>query len=270
MPGTSSRFHGQSLQPWIALLTAIAFSFTLMAVSDMKGTEIARERTCDILSVLARPFGIFPAILHLSSENARLRAENAALNIESTAAQEALLENERLRNLLDFRSKSKLNLRSAEVIATNPISGVRSLLLDIGTKQGAVKHTAVISDLGLVGKLVQTSEQTSVAQTLLDRNLGAAVRLSICRVNGITSWTGGNRLIVENIPASASVRLDEEVITSGLDGIFPEGIIVGKVVSTKKAPESLFLKVEVAPAVNFARLEEVFIVYPDSSGILQP
>ena len=266
MPGFLAQIRRQAVMPWIALLCAVSLSLILMSSGGSRGSELVKERTAAILAVLAQPFGIVPAIVHLSRENARLRAENASLMIKFTDAEEAFRENKRLRELLDFRERSNLKLEAAEVIATNPMPGVHSILIDIGANKNAAKHMAVINDKGLIGKLVQVSEKTSIVQLLLDRNLGAAVRLANCRADGITAWAGGERLLLENIPVSENVQLGEKVITSGLDGVFPAGIPVGEVVRTDRNPESLFLRVEVAPVVDFSVLEEVFIVFVNSSS----
>ena len=266
MPGLLSQLRGKTLQPWLILLLVLILSFTLMATSNRSGTERARSRVSAILAALASPFGIIPAIIHLGADNARLRAENAEYLIKSSEAQEAIRENERLRQLLGFKNRSTLKLIAAEVIATDPMPGVHSLLIDIGTEQGAEKHQAVISDKGLVGKLVQVSERNAIVQVLLDRNLGVAVRVTNCRANGFTRWVGLNRLLLENIPASAPVRTGEEVICSGLDGIFPEGIPVGIVDFWERQEGNLFLYVEVEPYVNFSKLEEVFLVLSDTAA----
>jgi rod shape-determining protein MreC len=237
-----------------------------MATSGSRGTDLARLRTSEILATLARPLRIVPDIIHLRAENTYLRAENARLMIRSGQAEEAARENERLRSLLEFQHRSELTLRAAKVIATDPMPSVHSLLVDVGQRQGAAKHMPVINDQGLVGKLVRVGDGTSIVQLLLDRNLGASVRLAHCRADGITAWKGGNRLLIEEIPASAGVRAGEEVLTSGLDGVFPADIPVGQIVRTEKIEESLFLQVEMRPHVDISRLEEVFIILVDSSS----
>lgn len=251
---------GRTFRPWITLGAAVTVSMILMATSGNPTTDVVSARASGILAALARPFGIFPEIIRLKSENNRLRRENTSLMLLSSKADEAVAENQRLRELLDFRERSELELRSAEVIASNPMPGVHSILLNIGERQGAAKHMAVINDQGLVGKVVRVGSGTAVAQILLDRNLGAAVRLANCREDGITVWHGDNDLLIEGIPSSAQVRLEEPVITSGLDGIFPEGIPVGHVISTERKEGGLFLEIKVKPVVAFSRLEEVFVV----------
>lgn len=266
MPGPLAHFRGRTLQSWFSLVVAVVLSLILMATSGSRGTDLARLRTSEILATLAQPFRIFPDIIRLRAENTRLRTENARLMIWSSQAEEATRENERLRSLLEFQQRSELTLLTAKVIATDPMPGVHSLLVDVGQRQGATKHMPVINDQGLVGKLVRVGDGTSIVQLLLDRNLGASVRLANCRADGITAWKGGNRLLIEEIPSSAAVRAGEEVLTSGLDGVFPAGIPVGQIVRTEKVEESLFLQVEVRSYVDISRLEEVFIVLVDSSS----
>lgn len=265
-----SGWRHKSLQPWIALLISIALSFLLMATSNTKGNKLARERTAALLSLLARPFGIFPAVVHLAEENARLRSENTLLRLQVTATEEAFLENQRLRRLLDFKERSLYKLKAAEVMATNPLPDVHSLLINVGKETGLRKDQAVINDLGLIGKLAQVGDKTSVVELLLDRNLGVAVRFSHCRVNGITSWAGGGSLLIDNVPASAPVRIGEQVNTSGLDGVFPIGVPVGVVTRTEKIKHSIFLHVEVKPFVDFSLLEEVFVVINEVPAPVPP
>ncbi len=265
MPRRLSGWRSRALQPWIALLLSVLFSLLLMATSGSRGNRLARDRAAALLSLLARPFGIVPAVVNLAGENARLRSENTQLRLKITGAEEAFRENQRLRRLLEFKQSSPLHLKAAQVIATDPMPDVHSLLIDVGEKEGARRDQAVINDLGLVGKLARVGDHTSIVQLLLDRNLGAAVRFADCRVNGITAWGGGNTLLIENVPSSAPVHLGERVITSGLDGVFPENLPVGAVIGTKKIEHSLFLQVEVEPDVDFSLLEEVFVVLNRSS-----
>ncbi len=260
MRGFLERVHLESLEPWIALLLAVIISLTLMATSGSRGTEIARSRTGDLLELLARPFTIIPQMLNLKSENSRLRAENVQLKTRLSLTSEAARENERLRSLLNLKENSQLGLIPAEVTAKNPLPGVNSLLIDRGASAGLKKHMAVINDRGLVGKVIRVNRHSSVVQLLADRNLGAAVRLSFSRTDGITSWVGEERMLVEGIAGSSPVRLGEEVITSGLDGVFPPGIRAGQVIRTERSIENLFLQIEMAPAVDFSAVEEVFVV----------
>lgn len=241
-----------------------------MATSGNPVTNQVSARASEIISFLAQPLGIIPEILRLKSENTRLREANTLLMLQKNFAEEAIRENQRLRSLLGFRNQSQLEIIASEIIASNPMPGVHSILINVGIDKGVKKHMAVINDQGLVGKLAQVSQNTAIVQALLDRNLGAAVRLANCRVDGITSWGGGNHLFIEGIPSSAPVRLGEPVLTSGLDGVFPEGIPVGKVISTEQTKESLFLKVEVTPVVDFSRLEEVFVVIGENNLELAP
>ncbi|MCX6639604.1 MAG: rod shape-determining protein MreC [bacterium] len=270
MAGISSILLGKGLKPWIFLSVAVSLSLLLMAVGGNQTTESARSRTAEILAILANPFGSLSGYLHLRGENERLRAANSQLMLKASRADEAFKENERLRRLLDFEEQSDLRLIAAGVIARDPLPGVRSLLINVGRILGVEKHMAVINDRGLVGKVVRVGPRTSVVQLLMDRNLGAAVRLENSRADGITTWEGSTFLLIEGIPVSANVKLGEQVLTSGLDGIFPEGIPVGEVLRIDRLPQSLFLRIELKPAVDFAGLEEILIVRQKNTPIVIP
>lgn len=241
-----------------------------MATDKTTANSVARQHAFDIIAFVAKPFSVIPAALHLASENERLRFENTQLRLASIAAEEAMRENVRLQRLLDFREKSGFRLKAAQVIARQPVPGVNSILIDIGREDNLTTDMAVITDHGLVGKTVQVGDHSAVVQVLIDRNLGAAVLLTKCRANGVTYWEGGYHLLLENIPSTAAVRLGEQVITSGMDGIFPAGIAVGEVTQVDKNEPSLFLQVEIQPAVNFTRLEEVFVVLDSPEIIPSP
>jgi rod shape-determining protein MreC len=255
------KFHAESLEPWIFLGLAVILSFGLMATSDRPGTESVRVRTTEILSTFARPFNLIPTIISLKTDNTRLRTENARLQIQTTRLREAQVENEQLRRLLDFKESSNLILRSAQVIGKNPLPGINSLLINAGWNDGVRKNMAVVNDQGLIGQATRIGGSASVVHLLINRNVGAAVRLVNCRVDGITAWTGGTRLMIEGIASATPVRLGEEAITSGLDGIFPAGIPVGQVVRTQRVAENLFLEIEIEPTADFSAIEEVFVVW---------
>ncbi len=268
MAGILDRIQLEVLEPWIALGLAVILSLLLMATSDTPAMDSARIQLTGVVQIFTRPLSIIPTILSLRSENARLREENARLKVEVSAARESLLENARLRRMLDFRIRSSMMLQAAKVIGKNPLAGVQSLLIGAGGISGIHKNMAVMNDRGLVGKVARAGSNTAIVQLLTDRNIGAAVRLANCRADGITLWTGGQRLMIEGIVSSEPVKLGEEVITSGLDGVFPAGIPVGQVVRTQRAEENLFLEIEIEPAVNFSAIEEVFVVREGANSLL--
>ncbi|MFH1862474.1 MAG: rod shape-determining protein MreC [bacterium] len=259
----------QGFLSWVALVLALLFSALMMATSSHSSAEAARARANDLLATLTRPLGIVSHVVLLRNENTRLRLENTRLLQKASLAKEAVYENDRLRRLLDLRVRSELTLKAAEVIGRNPMSGVNSMLLNAGARKGIMKQMAVLSDRGLVGKIIRVGENTAVCQLLTDRNLGAAVVLVECRANGITDWSGLNRLRIDEIPYSAPVHLGEQVYSSGLDGIFPAGVPMGYVTCTERIQESLFQQVELEPFVDFYSLEEVFIVM-DNPNRLAP
>jgi rod shape-determining protein MreC len=127
----------------------------------------------------------------------------------------------------------------------------------------------IVTDAGLVGKIVATSSKYSIGQLMLHKDFRASVQVERERVDGILFWTGGEHLLLKNIPRTAEVKPGDVIITSDISTIFPAGIRVGLVAKADITQGALFYSVEVSPAADFGRLEEVFVVLhtPDSSRI---
>jgi rod shape-determining protein MreC len=126
----------------------------------------------------------------------------------------------------------------------------------------------VITDDGLVGKIVSTSKNYSIAQILLNRDLKITVKCQRSRVDGILNFDGFQTLAIMNVPKSADVNPGDIFITSEYSNHFPAGIPIGTVIETGNL-DNLFKKIIIKPAVNFESLEEVFILMfiPDTEKI---
>jgi rod shape-determining protein MreC len=127
----------------------------------------------------------------------------------------------------------------------------------------------VVNDIGLVGRVGALSEKFSIIELLLHKDVRVSARVERSRVNGIIRWTGGRSLLFANVPKSFDVQPGDVIITSEFSSIFPEGIRIGVVRGTRVVPGELFQVVDVTPAVDFDRLEEVFVALhtPDSTRV---
>ena len=117
----------------------------------------------------------------------------------------------------------------------------------------------VITDKGLVGKIVATSTDYSIAQILLNKDLRVSVKDERSRVDGIIAWEGGDRLLMKNVSKSSDVLVGDVIITSEYSNVFPPGIPVGYVTSVGTV-DNLFKKVDVESFTSFVTLEEVFVL----------
>jgi rod shape-determining protein MreC len=118
-----------------------------------------------------------------------------------------------------------------------------------------------------VGQVIAVQADAARVLLVSDPTSGVDVLLQDSRARGVLEGAGDNVCELKFIPKDAQVKAGETIITSGMDGVFPKGIIVGRVMQTGQTPGGLFQAIEVRPAVDFAKLEEVLIVTPHASSI---
>ena len=143
-----------------------------------------------------------------------------------------------------------------------------SLTIDKGAKDGVLPNRAVITPEGLVGRVEQATAHEARVLTLLHRDCAVAVRVGRSRVDGVLQWEFGDRptLSLLYVSSQEDVKKGDWVLTSGLGGIFPEGVRVGTVTRVGIAENGLMKEVSVKPGVNFRSLEEVLVFMPAGSG----
>jgi len=247
---------------YFALVVVIVVSAILIRTNDVPQMTRVRAQVESVVTVLTSPFRFLPHAVQLWKENESLRRQALVLSQENASLKEALQENTRLRKLLGFKERELRPVVAAEVIGRGTPLLPNRLLLNIGKREGVKERSAVVTADGLVGKIIRVGPTSAVAGILLDRNMGVAAMLQTSRADGIVHWDGGRSLRLHHIPITIDVQPGERVITSGLGGIYPKGLLVGIVRNVWAAPDGLFNVVNVTPSVNFNRLEEVFILDP--------
>lgn len=198
---------------------------------------------------------------NLNHKNSILRKDNTRLAFENYQLQDALLENIRLRKLLQFKYEVNYDLVPAKVIGYSPQDIVTGLILASDGISKNHKNNAVMTDEGLVGKIVKVSDAYAICQILLDPNNRISARVQRNRQLGMIKWDGANGFILDHIPNTIAILKGDVVFTSGLSQIYPANIKIGVVSKIEPKDQDLFQKIYVTPAVNFNRLEEVFIYH---------
>jgi rod shape-determining protein MreC len=168
-------------------------------------------------------------------------------------------EAEGLRRLLDLRDRSQMPTRAAEIIGTSATADFRTVTIDRGTSDGVRADLAVISPGGAVGRVVLPARHAAKVQLLVDRNAAVAVMVERSRAQGIAMGTGEDVLRLEYVSTSADIATGDTVVTSGIDGIYPAGFLVGRLESVERSGGT-FRALRVRPAVNFSSLEQVLVV----------
>ena len=182
------------------------------------------------------------------------------LTLENFKLREEQKENERLRNLLEFKSESEYKIIPAEVIAREPNQAQHSVLIDMGEKEGIRQNMPVINMYGLVGKISQVFQHRSVVQLLLHPNCRVAAVDQRSRAFGIVKSDKGIKLKLEDVSPAGDIQLGDAVVSSGLGGIFPPGLKIGQVEEVEEMTLNLLKSASIKPEVNFNSLEELFIL----------
>lgn len=230
-------------------LTPIQNGFTTL----LKGTQGFVSHFADVDALL--------------SENEELRQEKGALLFENNQLRENQQEVRRLRMMLDFEQANlQYELIGATVIARGPSNWYSTLILNRGTTAGIAKDMVVIVPEGLIGRVVAVSKDTAEILLITDREgpAGAVVLFQENRIPGVVEGIGdgSDTLVMRHIPYDAPVEVGQSVVTSGLGEFFPKGIRIGTVqsINSEAEPSGLQKSAIIKPAVDFNRLEEVFII----------
>jgi rod shape-determining protein MreC len=194
------------------------------------------------------------------AENERLRRRIEDLEVERQKLLEAQATNQRLKQLLDFRTTLPGKAVTASIIANSATSWFQSCLLDKGSTDGVRKGMAVVTPLGVVGQVVSVTPRTAKVLLLTDPNSGIDVLVQRTRARGIVSGSLENGTVLKYVKRSEDIQEGDRLLTSGTDSVFPKGMMVGTVIKVVKQHIGLFQFVEVLPAVQPARIEEVQIV----------
>ncbi len=199
-------------------------------------------------------------LVGVGRENRRLKAQLARLQGDRTRMVELELENRRLADLLELKEALGASAVAADVIGSDATGLARTLIIGGGARGGLKSNMAVISNEGVVGRLLAVSPTAAKVLRIDDHNSAVDVFDQRSRARGIVAGVVDNGMVMKYVERIEDVRADDPIITSGLDGIFPRGLLVGHVSRVKRGGPGLFLTVEVTPAVNFGRLEQVMIL----------
>jgi rod shape-determining protein MreC len=214
--------------------------------------------------------GDFIPVVHsrrqLAKSNDALRAENELLRQQVRALTETVDENVRLRQLLSFKQHSNHRALGARVIGRDTSNWWKSIQIDRGSGDGVRENMAVVTADGLVGKTIAVTKGQCRVLLLLDPNCKASALLQDSRQHGVVAGPAAAfqrepRLLMTFVDRDAKIPPGESVITSGLGGVFPKGILIGTVVRAQLNPQSgMYQDIEIKPAADLRRLEEVMVI----------
>ena len=205
----------------------------------------------------------------VQQENNALKQELQTLQVRLQQERAEAQRTDNLRQLLELRDRANLDTVAAEVIAGAASPDFRTVTIDKGSSDQLATDMAVISPAGVVGRVILPSRRASKVQLLIDRNAAAGALIERTRVQGVVVGMGDGMLLMQYVPGTADVKTGDLVVTSGIDGIYPKGFVIGTIEHTDRGVGA-YHEISIRPAVEFARLEEVLIVRtpPSSRAVL--
>jgi len=193
-------------------------------------------------------------------ENERLRQKLIELEKERNRLMESEATNRRLQQLLEFRPQVPAGGITASIMAASASLWFKSCLLDKGSADGIRTGMAVVTPLGALGRVIELAPRTAKVLLIIDPNSGVDVVVQRTRARGIVSGSLDNGPIMKYVKHSEDVQVGDRLVTSGLDGIYPRGMMVATVTTVRKQTVGLFQQIGVMPAVTLERTEHVLVV----------
>ena len=202
----------------------------------------------------------FTHLTGAAEENERLQLALREATLQLSNVAEVRRENQRLRSVLNFEPPPGYRLLQARVMSVSGTSAPVSAVINRGSRSGVAPGMPVINQLGLIGRVVSVFENVATIVLLTDPAHRVAARVAETREMGIVKYRPWEGMVLDNFPAEGKIAEGNEVISSGLGGTYPAGLLIGTVRSAERLPEEPFCRVLLDPAVNFNSIEELFVL----------
>jgi rod shape-determining protein MreC len=211
-----------------------------------------------ILDASTQAWRTYRGLWQAQQENQELHLQLVAAQSQVQRLSEEAGESQRLRVLLDLKNRLPYQTVAAEVIATSPGESSSAIYIDRGSDASLTADLAVITPSGVIGKILAVFPRTAQVLLITDPSSGVGVALERSRVQGVLKGTAQNLCQLHYVMNEEPVSPGEAVVTSGLDQVYPKGLLVGTVVQTSEG--NIYKKIVVKPAAELNRLEAVLVI----------
>lgn len=257
------------------LVAVIALIFTMFFFSTSQTTKKELSILEKFVYTISKPvetvflttshfvYTVFHSYIDLKNSREEadfLHKENSELKVKIKTMDDIVDENSRLRKLLNLTDKTSVKFVTSEVTSSDPSFVYKNVRINRGTKVGIQPGMGVISDQGVIGVVMRVSNGYSDILLLLDPNSNLDVIVARNRRRGVLQGGLANTMQFKYLERGSSILVGDEIVTSGLTGSFPGGILVGKVSKIKIDTDGVSQIVEVKPAVNFSALSEALVL----------
>ncbi len=260
------------MQKKISMILVVMFFGLILVFLNSQGSlnsafDIYSQITSPVSTLFSKAgsgisdfFGSLLNVGSLQKENAWLEEKVNKLEAEVVNLKDAKEENESLKKDLKFISEKKIDYESASVIAYEP-SNLRGMItINKGLKNNIKEGKAVVFEGFLIGRISEVGEEYSKIQLITDPTSAIPVAIQNSNTKGIAKGELGSGLIIEKVPQGEKIEEGDTVVTSGLGGELPRGIILGKVENIERKENSLFSNAKIRPQVDLTHILRVLVI----------
>ena len=277
---TTPAFFVRGPSPFVRLVFFAAFSLLLMATDSRLHylTEI-RQGLITVLHPLQIIANMPSNLYHSTNEylvshnrlikdNQHLTQQALKQSAELQQLQSLQAENEHLRNLLGAAQSSSQPAKLGEILHMGRDPFTHKIVVNLGSKQDIVPGQAVVDEAGVIGQVTQVYPFSSEVTLITDKTLAIPIQIERNGLRAIAFGHGrDNTIDLPYLPANVDIRKDDKLVTSGIDGIYPMGLAVAKVVSIERNPDSPFAKIVCAPMAGIENHRQVLLISIPQTGV---
>lgn len=280
-PSLSNGLKQPSSSRWRLFGVLMAISVVLFTVSAGTGSTGPLEAVRGVVqtivlpvrylgSAICKPFdGLGNVFTNLTADQAtlsQLQEENEQLKAQNAKLAEQALSAERLEALLDLKNSYDLQGVGARVVSGSLDSGSTTITIDKGTTSGIAVGMPVTDSYGVIGQVSQVGPTTATVRLITDERSGVSAMVQSSRAQGQLEGNGTDELSLTLVRTDQSVAVGDLVVTSGLGGVYPKGLLLGTVTSVERPNGALYYDITVKPAASVGSLEEVFVITSLTEG----
>lgn len=249
----------ENFKEYITLVVLLLISLFLLSVNNKPGVEGFRSVSFGMFAYITSAVHSVTSIFSDNEEVEKLKLVNAELMLEVNKLRNYALQNSNLRKMLELKDTSYYTLISADVISrlTSKIEG--NFIINIGKKNGVDIGMPVINELGLVGIVINASNNFSSVRTLENVKLNVAVTNQRSKINGILSWNG-QKHVIKNIPTTFDMDIGDRIETSEFSTILPPSIPVGVIAEKETEVSGLLSNIFVKTFADAKNTQNLFVV----------
>ncbi len=258
---------------FIGVAVFIAVNFTLITMTSRESVPISSlekiaisvtspfqslvTKTLDSAESVWRTY--FMTVLAVE-ENVLLRAQMAKASEMKNRYEELEQENSRLKKFVNFTSTDPDSYVAARVIARDPSPWFQTLMIDKGETDGLMKGSPVLVSEGIVGQIIKVSQDYSRVQLITDRNSAVDALVQGSRIRGMVKGNNEEPCTFVYALRKDEIKAGEMIVSSGLDQVFPKGLMIGRILEIKTENSLLFQDITLDTSVEFDKLEEVLVL----------